>query len=147
MPDTPPRHRLGDDAGVADPGSRGGDPDVARALRDAAYTAVGFGVLGFQRAQVRRRELTSQLQTQRPEIESQLAQARGQLADLARDLERRVEPALVDVSERVEPLLDQIEARLPAQARGSWAQFRQAARQTREQLQARLDRGQGAERA
>jgi hypothetical protein len=30
---------------------------VARALEGPAYVAVGFGVLGFQRAQVRRREL------------------------------------------------------------------------------------------
>jgi hypothetical protein len=30
---------------------------VARALEGGAYVAVGFGVLGFQRAQVRRREL------------------------------------------------------------------------------------------
>jgi hypothetical protein len=30
---------------------------VARALETPAYVAVGFGVLGFQRAQVRRREL------------------------------------------------------------------------------------------
>lgn len=39
-----------------------GEPlDVNRFLADLAYTAVGFGVLGFQRAQVRRRELTKQL--------------------------------------------------------------------------------------
>jgi hypothetical protein len=31
---------------------------VERLARDTAYAAVGFGVLGFQRAQVRRRELT-----------------------------------------------------------------------------------------
>lgn len=31
--------------------------DVPERLRDAAYVAVGFAVLGFQRAQVRRREL------------------------------------------------------------------------------------------
>jgi hypothetical protein len=31
--------------------------DVNSLLRDAGYTAVGFGILAFQRAQVRRREL------------------------------------------------------------------------------------------
>jgi hypothetical protein len=31
--------------------------DVNRTLRDTAYMAVGFGILGFQRAQVRRREV------------------------------------------------------------------------------------------
>jgi hypothetical protein len=31
-------------------------PDVNKTLKDAAYVALGFGVLGFQKAQVRRRE-------------------------------------------------------------------------------------------
>jgi hypothetical protein len=37
------------------------DDDVAGRLRDSLYTAVGFGVLGFQQAQVRRRELQKEL--------------------------------------------------------------------------------------
>jgi hypothetical protein len=32
-------------------------PDVNKTLKDAAYIALGFGVLGFQKAQVRRREM------------------------------------------------------------------------------------------
>lgn len=39
----------------------GVDEDLPRSLRDAAYVLVGLGVLGFQRAQVARRELTRQL--------------------------------------------------------------------------------------
>lgn len=35
--------------------------DDADPLRDALYTAVGFGVLGFQQAQLRRRELQKDL--------------------------------------------------------------------------------------
>lgn len=35
--------------------------DVPRSLRDAAYVLVGFGVIGFQRAQVARRDLVRQL--------------------------------------------------------------------------------------
>lgn len=38
--------------------------DVNNALKDGAYIAVGLGVLGFQRAQVRRVELTKQLESQ-----------------------------------------------------------------------------------
>lgn len=60
--------------------------DLTKTLKEAAYVAIGFGVLGFQRAQVRRRQVT----------------------ELAQDLERRLQPALMDASERVEPLLDQI---------------------------------------
>ncbi len=69
--------------------------DMAKTLKEAAYVGIGFGVLGFQRAQVRRR----------------------QLAELGRDLERRLQPALVEATDRMEPLLAQIEARLSEQAK------------------------------
>lgn len=68
------------------PGDVDETTDLTKTLKEAAYVAIGFGVLGFQRAQVRRRQVT----------------------ELAQDLERRLQPALVDASERVEPLLDQI---------------------------------------
>jgi len=38
--------------------------DFTKAARDTAYVVVGLGVLGFQRAQVQRVELTKQLETQ-----------------------------------------------------------------------------------
>lgn len=41
---------------------------LPKLARDAAYVAVGFGVLSFQRAQVRRRELRKRLE----ELASQL---------------------------------------------------------------------------
>jgi hypothetical protein len=97
--------------------------DLAKAVKEAAYVAVGLGVLGFQRAQVRRRELASQLQDQRPELEEQLAGVRAQVVELGRELERRLQPALVDAGERLEPLLDDI---------------RRAAADAGEQLKARL---------
>ncbi len=97
--------------------------DLTKTLREATYVAIGFGVLGFQRAQVRRRELAKQLESQRPDLGVQLAEVRAQIAELGHDLERRIEPALVEASERVEPLLDQI---------------RQTAVDTAEQLRARL---------
>ena len=37
-------------------------PSSASALKDGAYVAIGLGVLGFQRAQVQRVELTKQLE-------------------------------------------------------------------------------------
>jgi hypothetical protein len=36
-------------------------PDLRKLATDAAFVAVGLGVLGFQRVQVRRRELQRQL--------------------------------------------------------------------------------------
>ncbi len=45
-----------------------------QALREGAYVAVGLGVLGFQKAQVRRVELTKQLGELAKQLEAQLAQ-------------------------------------------------------------------------
>jgi hypothetical protein len=46
---------------------------VTHTARDAMYVAVGLGLLGFNQAQVRRRELTSTLTTVRDDAARQLA--------------------------------------------------------------------------
>lgn len=79
--------------------------DAASQLRDSLYTAVGFAVLGFQQAQLRRR-------------------------DLQRDLARLA----VEVDERVDPLLDDMVARLPEDLRPLAAQARAAAVTARRSL-------------
>jgi hypothetical protein len=65
-------------------------------LRDAFYTAVGFGVLGFQQAQLRRRELQKDL------------------ARLAAELDGKVDPVLDDLvaklPEDLQPLATQARA-------------------------------------
>ncbi len=68
-------------------------------VKDAVYTAVGFGVLGFQQLQVRRRDLRTQL--------------------------RRVAG---QVEERVDPVLDDLETRLPDATRVVVKQARVAAK-------------------
>ncbi len=70
--------------------------ELASTLRDAAYTAIGLGVLGLQRAHVRRREIERQL------------------VELSRDLD-----------ERVAPVLDELERRLPGQLAAAFRQVRQ----------------------
>ena len=90
--------------------------DVTKTLKDAAYITVGLGVIGFQKAQVRRQELRKQLGTQ-------LADTRGQVTKLAKDIEARVEP-----------VLDQIEERLPVQAKGLVHQARTTAKDVQGQL-------------
>jgi len=72
--------------------------DAATWLRDSLYTAVGFGVLGFQQAQLRRRELQKEL------------------ARLA-----------VEVDGKLEPVLDDLVARLPDDLRPLATQARAAA--------------------
>ena len=79
--------------------------DAASQLRDSLYTAVGFAVLGFQQAQLRRR-------------------------DLQRDLARLA----VEVDEKVDPLLDDVVARLPEDLRPLAAQARAAAVAARRSL-------------
>lgn len=67
------------------------------------HVAVGFGVLGFQRAQVRRRELTRLL-------ENQLGAGTNDVASLVAAVDRRVRPLEV----RVAGALDAVEAQLPS---------------------------------
>ena len=74
-------------------------PDVTKTAKDALYVTVGLGVLGYQKAQVRRRELARQ-------VETQWGETAQQLQKLARELQGRVEP-----------VLDQLEERLPGSAR------------------------------
>jgi hypothetical protein len=79
--------------------------DDADALRDALYTAVGFGVLGIQQAQLRRRELQKDL------------------ARLAEDLDGKIDP-----------VLDDLVAKLPEEWRPLAGQARSAAVNARRSL-------------
>lgn len=80
--------------------------DISQALKDGVYVAIGLGVLGFQRAQVRRVELTRQLESwlaprgdtgdrpaaagDRPALGSELT---SQLSDLAGRVDEALAPA------------------------------------------------------
>jgi hypothetical protein len=81
------------------------DDDAAARLRDTLYTAVGFGVLGLQQAQLRRRELQKEL------------------ARLA-----------VEVDGKVDPVLDDLLNRLPDDLRPLATQARAAALSARRVL-------------
>jgi hypothetical protein len=76
-------------------------PDVRKTLTDAGYIAIGIGVLGFQQAQSRRRELQTRLETAPGCVADRVRDARGQVAGLASEL-----------TQRVEPLKEQVEGRL-----------------------------------
>ena len=67
--------------------------DVRNAARDAAYISVGLGVLAYQRAQVRRRELQQQ-------VESQLAGTGEQLQKLTKQVEGRITPVIAQLTGR-----------------------------------------------
>ena len=98
--------------------------DLTKSLKDALYVAVGLGVLGFQRAQVRRVELTKQLDASRGQLDTQLTEARTQIVKVARTLEER---------------LDEIEDKLPPQAKELVKQARLVAREAQDQLRGRFE--------
>ena len=99
--------------------TRQGLAEAARALaelaKEAAYVAIGVGVLEFQKAQVRRREL---------------ACARKLMAKRARDFDATVAQVIKVVDSTLEPVLE----RLPEPAQ---AIVRQA-RETRDEMRTRV---------
>jgi len=101
--------------------------DLFKTLKDAAYVAVGFGVIAFQKTQVRRRELEKQFATS-------TVQFREQLAKVAGEVEERFEP----VVETIEAQLDQLEGILPEQARTAFHTARTTAKDAGDQLRARV---------
>lgn len=106
---------------------------VAKPVKDAALVAIGFGVLGWNKAQVRRRELAERLGDRTAEVRTQLAKA-------ADELEERFEP-LVDA---VDSRLDQLEEQLPGQARDALKTARTVAKVAQRSLRSRLDAGTGS---
>ena len=119
--------------------------ELQQILRDVAYIGVGFGVLTFQRGQVRRQELKKQ-------IESQLGEARGGFTRLSETVEDRVkllEERFEGVQEQLDTMLDEVEAnvdraldelsaRLPEPARDALGTARLAARDATTQLRSRV---------
>ncbi len=98
--------------------------------KDALYVTVGLGVIGFQKAQVQRRELRGRL--------------KGQLDDAGKRVEGRlktIEERLEGIETLVDTVLDRVEERLPEQARAASQQARTAARATRSQVRALGSRG------
>lgn len=102
--------------------------ELTKTIQDAAYVAVGFGVLAFQKAQVRRRELEQQVNLTGEAL-------REQLTKVAAEAEERIEP----VVEAVEASLDQFEERLPESAREVFQQVRTTAKGAGEQFRTRLN--------
>jgi hypothetical protein len=94
------------------------------AARDAFYIAVGAGVIGFQKLQVQRVELTkavnAQLDDAKGTANESLATAKAQLESAQELVDERVkvlEERLTDLEGRLESLLNQLEGRLPEQAK------------------------------
>ncbi|MBI2168762.1 MAG: hypothetical protein HYU28_04565 [Actinobacteria bacterium] len=72
--------------------------DVRKLAQDAAYVAVGVGVLAVQRAQVARREA-------RARLEAQIKDTRLRVGSTVTEVQSRVEPVRTKILTRIEPLL------------------------------------------
>ena len=65
--------------------------DVARVAKEAAYVAIGIGVLGFHKAQVRRQELADAAErANRGDLDASLGEARKQVAKRVKDFDDTV---------------------------------------------------------
>jgi hypothetical protein len=124
---------------------------VTTTLKDAAYVTVGLGVLGFQKAQVRRVELMKQVEeatkqlrstgATRPDPSKVLGALEAQVVDAAhtvRELAKDIDARIVPVREQVQGRLDAIEGQLPSQVRDLVKQARIAALDTEGQVRSRL---------
>jgi septal ring factor EnvC (AmiA/AmiB activator) len=108
--------------------------EITKTARDAAYVVVGLGVLGVQRAQVRRQELAKKLAEPRSQVETRIGDVRSEVTKRVKEVDGRVE----DVIARLEASLEPLEQRLPEQARALVEQARTQAREARQQLRALL---------
>lgn len=90
--------------------------DVRQRAEDAAYTAVGVGVLGFQQAQVRRRAVQTRLaeaaRGAREQATVLAGEARTTAESLGADVKGRVEPVVAGLSDRVDPLVTDVRTRV-----------------------------------
>jgi hypothetical protein len=80
--------------------------DAEKVLRDGAYVALGFGILGFQQAQVRRRELARLLAERKPAdgVAAHASVGRAQLSDLVKNVDARLAPVRHQIDEQVDAL-------------------------------------------
>lgn len=103
-------------------------------LRDAAYIAIGMGVIGVQRAQVRREELRKQFAEQRSAFETRGAEVVKLVNDAIKQADARISP----VVELLEAQVDTVVDRLPAQAKSIIEPAHQATKDARQQFRARV---------
>src|SRR5579872_6438808 len=104
--------------------------DVVHTARDAAYVAVGFGVLAFQRAQVRRQEILKSVGDPRTRLDQRLGAVRDDVARVVKGVESQVETVISSIESAVEPFED----RLPEAARDLVKQAHTQAREARTQI-------------
>lgn len=106
--------------------------ETARLARDSFYVTVGFGVIGFQKVQVRRRELEAQVQAGEAlaRIQEAVDHVAGTVQEQVHDLDDRVS----SIERQVDHVLEGVETHLPPVTREVVHQARDAARTARAQV-------------
>jgi len=106
--------------------------DVANLAKEAAYVAIGVGVLGFHKAQVRRQELAEAAGRagQAEDLQDSLVEARKLVAKRVKEFDATVDQMIKRLDSSFEPVLQ----RLPESARA----VVQQARETRDQVRTRV---------
>ena len=104
---------------------------VTDLARDAAYIAVGLGVLGYQRVQVQRVELKNKLpkdlalEPRLGEVRQGVAKGFTQIDELTESATNLVESTLLPIEERLPISVTQFTTRAREQAREVRTQIRQ----------------------
>ena len=104
---------------------------VTDLARDAAYVAVGLGVLGYQRAQVQRVELQSRLSQdlsldqRMDDVRQGVAKGFQQIDGMAESAAHFVETTLQPLEEKLPPTVSQLTSKAREQAREVRMQIRQ----------------------
>jgi hypothetical protein len=106
---------------------------VTDLARDAAYVAVGLGVLGYQRAQVQRVELKNKL-TKDFSLDQRLSSVRSEVTKGVKQIDDLVESAAQFVESSFQPLEEQ----LPAQVTQLTTKAFEQAREVRSQIRQRV---------
>jgi hypothetical protein len=107
---------------------------LAAAVRDAAYITIGFGVLTFQQAQVRRRELVAVLSTTFGTSKSQIDELLGAAERRLAAFDQRVEA----LESKLDEAVTNLEQRLPDQAAALVGQAHDVAKLARRQVRGLL---------
>jgi ElaB/YqjD/DUF883 family membrane-anchored ribosome-binding protein len=99
---------------------------VANLARDAAYITVGFGVLTFQKAQVRRQELLKQINASKLPVD--------RVNKLVETQVRTIDSQIVKLEARLDAVVEQVKDRLPAPADMIVGQAHDVAKTARKQV-------------
>jgi hypothetical protein len=110
---------------------------VTDLARDAAYVAVGLGVLGYQRAQVQRVELKNKLSTDFS-LENRLGDVRTNVRDNVSKGIKQIDGLAETAASFVESTLAPLEDRLPTQVTQLTSKAREQARDVRTQIVQRV---------